>query len=416
MKISAKVTDHIGDIALGADPKAAVNGIVSSIVNEAISTVTSQAASLVNESINNTLNEVLDNSILNGAISGNIDAIKYRLVDAVNQKMRQTISNVIPDDIEYMSNNIGSIQQELSYTLQDIQSQIIPTVLGEFASDIPDVSSLTSQISNSLTSVAQNQINGAINTFAANAGKSVQDAISGGLDSILGKDLATQLGGQAASEVMNAINGFKVVVGSGLNRSIVNQGSILIGAGSKLTSLLPDSISLGSGAGLLKLGAGLITMGAGSKKVSIGDGDIKIGGSSIAPSDDLPQNLTPLPQPGQANSTSRADHSHQFPLASISRTLSAADTLNMNDHGHVVEWNGNSANLTLPNDLPVGFNCLVRVIHASGIPTFTAASGTIIRQADSLTKARKQWSEVSVSIRANSDGASAEYVLSGDLA
>jgi hypothetical protein len=95
--------------------------------------------------------------------------------------------------------------------------------------------------------------------------------------------------------------------------------------------------------------------------------------------------------------------------------MTATGSLSSSDHGRIVEWNAAAAALTLPNNLAVGFNCLVRVIHATGIPTFTAASGATIRQADGLTKGRKQWSEISVSVRANVGGSAAEYVLSGDL-
>lgn len=118
---------------------------------------------------------------------------------------------------------------------------------------------------------------------------------------------------------------------------------------------------------------------------------------------------------GTASDASRQDHVHQFPLSVVSQTLSGAGNLAPTDHGRVVEWNAANAALTLPNSLQAGFNCLVRVIHATGLPIFTAASGATIRQADGLTKARKQWSEVSVTVRSNVGGAAAEYVLSGDL-
>jgi hypothetical protein len=140
-----------------------------------------------------------------------------------------------------------------------------------------------------------------------------------------------------------------------------------------------------------------------------------IGGASLL-SSTAPVALASSAAAGSATSAAREDHVHQFPLATVSQTLTGAGSLASSDHGKVVEWNAANGTLTLPNSLPVGFNCIVRVIHASGIPTFTAASGATIRQADSLTKARKQWSEVSVSVRANSGGTAAEYILSGDMA
>jgi hypothetical protein len=119
---------------------------------------------------------------------------------------------------------------------------------------------------------------------------------------------------------------------------------------------------------------------------------------------------------GVANVAAREDHVHQFPLARISNAMTANASLTLADHGGVVEW-GAAANgtITLPNNLPAGFNCLVRVTAASTIPTFTPIGGAVMRQADGLTKARKQWSEVSVSVRGNANGTVAEYVLSGDM-
>lgn len=120
---------------------------------------------------------------------------------------------------------------------------------------------------------------------------------------------------------------------------------------------------------------------------------------------------------GVANVAAREDHVHQFPLSRISNTVITANaTITANDHGGIVEYNFSNSSLILPNDLPVGFNCLVRVANATGVPTFAGQSGASIRQADSFTKARKQWSEVSVSVRSNANGVVAEYVLSGDMA
>lgn len=119
--------------------------------------------------------------------------------------------------------------------------------------------------------------------------------------------------------------------------------------------------------------------------------------------------------PGASADAARADHAHIFPLSS-GRELLAAGPLVAADHGSVVEWNAENGALTLPSDLFDGFNCLVRVSHATGVPTFTAAAGATIRQADGLTTARKRWSEVSIAVRSNVGGAAAEYVLSGDMA
>ncbi len=140
-------------------------------------------------------------------------------------------------------------------------------------------------------------------------------------------------------------------------------------------------------------------------------------GVSAVYSSTLPLNIASANAVGVANVAARSDHVHQFPLALITQTATANATLTLTDHGGVVEW-GAAANgtITLPNNLPAGFNCLVRVTAASTIPTFTPVGGAVMRQADGLTKARKQWSEVSVSVRANANGTVAEYVLSGDMA
>jgi collagen type VII alpha len=118
---------------------------------------------------------------------------------------------------------------------------------------------------------------------------------------------------------------------------------------------------------------------------------------------------------GVANVASREDHVHQFPLSIISNTIITANgVLTVIDHGRVVEWNSGNGSLILPNTLFAGFNCLVRVANATGIPTFVANTGTTIRQADGFTKGRKQWSEISVTVR-TANGTVAEYVLSGDM-
>jgi hypothetical protein len=117
-----------------------------------------------------------------------------------------------------------------------------------------------------------------------------------------------------------------------------------------------------------------------------------------------------------ANIAAREDHVHQFPLATISNTIVTANSaLTLNDHGRVVEWDTGNSSLILPNTFPAGFNCIVAVANATGVPTFVANTGATIRQADGYTKARKQWSEVSVRVRSNANGAAAIYVLSGDM-
>lgn len=136
--------------------------------------------------------------------------------------------------------------------------------------------------------------------------------------------------------------------------------------------------------------------------------------ATTAPSNDLSTAAV-----GTSEDAARADHQHQFPLATISRTITAAGlALNMEDHGKVVVWNheNSGTGIVLPNTLPQGFNCIVRVASVA-VPRFYATSpNATVNQADGLIRARKQWSEVSISVHANSDGTHAVYVLSGDMA
>lgn len=94
-------------------------------------------------------------------------------------------------------------------------------------------------------------------------------------------------------------------------------------------------------------------------------------------------------------------------VSTTTYTLLAADT------GLVVEFtHASGCTVTLPNDLSTGFNCAI-VQTTSGQVTLSAASGATLRQADSYTKTAKQWAELTLRIRANSGGTSAEYVASG---
>ena len=154
----------------------------------------------------------------------------------------------------------------------------------------------------------------------------------------------------------------------------------------------------------------------GAQGVQGPQGNAGVNGTNATYSLIAPTGLASANAVGVANVAAREDHVHQFPLARISNAMTANASLTLADHGGVVEW-GAAANgtITLPNNLPAGFNCLVRVTAASTVPTFTPVGGAVMRQADGLTKARKQWSEVSVSVRGNANGAVAEYVLSGDM-
>lgn len=91
-------------------------------------------------------------------------------------------------------------------------------------------------------------------------------------------------------------------------------------------------------------------------------------------------------------------------------------TLSSTDLGKIVELNNASAiTLTVPNSLLVGFNCIVRQVGAGQV-TVVAASGGTQRNRQAQTKLAGQWASASISVRANSGGAAAEYLFEGDTA
>ncbi len=102
-----------------------------------------------------------------------------------------------------------------------------------------------------------------------------------------------------------------------------------------------------------------------------------------------------------------------FP-ATIKTVSTTTYTLLSTDTGLIVEFtHASGCTVTLPNSLAVGFNCAIVQTASSGQVTLSAASGATLRQADSYTKTAKQWAEVTIRVRANSGGSSAEYVASG---
>lgn len=106
--------------------------------------------------------------------------------------------------------------------------------------------------------------------------------------------------------------------------------------------------------------------------------------------------------------------------AALSDTLNSqtgtAYTLQASDNGKVVEIaNASAITLTLPNNLPVGFNCVVCQAGAGAI-TRALGSGATLRNRNSHTKTAGQWAEISLRVRSNAGGTVAEYVMSGDTA
>jgi hypothetical protein len=122
---------------------------------------------------------------------------------------------------------------------------------------------------------------------------------------------------------------------------------------------------------------------------------------------------------GQANSVATLDGNGRIPLAQIPRSVSlltsglTALTLVATDNGSILEMTASSAiAITLPNNLPVGFNVIV-VQKGTGQITFTAQTGGFLRHPDNHTKTAKQYSSATLYVSTNAGGSAAEYILSG---
>ncbi|MEI9966147.1 MAG: hypothetical protein WDN67_00500 [Candidatus Moraniibacteriota bacterium] len=109
-----------------------------------------------------------------------------------------------------------------------------------------------------------------------------------------------------------------------------------------------------------------------------------------------------------------ADGRNLFPATP--KVVSATTyTLLSTDNGLFLEFtNSSGTTLTLPNNLPAGFSCAVTQA-GTGQVTLAPASGATLEQADASLKTLKQWSEVSLRVRGNSGGTSADYLASGSL-
>lgn len=93
-------------------------------------------------------------------------------------------------------------------------------------------------------------------------------------------------------------------------------------------------------------------------------------------------------------------------------TFTGARTLRSDDNGKLLRCDdGSAVAITVPNDLPEGFNVAVAQWGAGAV-TFTAASGATKRSSTSGITA--QYGIVSVIVLKNSSGAAAEFVLGGD--
>lgn len=102
-------------------------------------------------------------------------------------------------------------------------------------------------------------------------------------------------------------------------------------------------------------------------------------------------------------------------LDTINAQTGTAYTLQASDNGKVVELsNAAAVTLTVPNSLPVGFNCILSQTGA-GLVTVAAGAGATVNAFAGL-KSPGQWGEMSLRVRANSGGSAALAILGGGVA
>ena len=100
-------------------------------------------------------------------------------------------------------------------------------------------------------------------------------------------------------------------------------------------------------------------------------------------------------------------------LNAFNNQVGTAYTLQASDCGIVVTFNNSSAvTVTLPNSLPVGFNCEC-INLGSGKVTFTAGSGSTLNNRSSQTSIAGQYGAVGLTVTSNA-GNAAVYNLAGD--
>jgi hypothetical protein len=96
--------------------------------------------------------------------------------------------------------------------------------------------------------------------------------------------------------------------------------------------------------------------------------------------------------------------------------FSASMTLDRNLVEAVLQCTaGGGVTVTLPRDLPVGFFCYIEQ-GGAGQVTFAAATGATLVNRQSHTATAGQYGLVSVFVRSNPGGLSAEWALNGDTA
>lgn len=101
------------------------------------------------------------------------------------------------------------------------------------------------------------------------------------------------------------------------------------------------------------------------------------------------------------------------PIAVV-QTKTASYTLVVGDSATVLLIDATGAlTVTLPNNLPVGFQVAV-IQNGTGQVTFAAASGATLISRQNFTKTAGQNATASLIVTANAGGSAAKYLLNGD--
>lgn len=106
-----------------------------------------------------------------------------------------------------------------------------------------------------------------------------------------------------------------------------------------------------------------------------------------------------------------------LPLASILDVSDATVAMSASLDGFLVRTTrGSAVSVPLPANTPVGVAVTIAQWGAGEV-TFSAATatGATMRQADGLTKIRKQYCSVTAIVVSNSGGSSAEWWVQGDM-
>ena len=143
--------------------------------------------------------------------------------------------------------------------------------------------------------------------------------------------------------------------------------------------------------------------------------------SAVKTVNDLAAAAIPSTEKGANGGVATLDSSGKIPVAQLPRSVSlltsaaTSETLELSDNGSILEMTASSAiNITLPNNLPIGFNIII-VQKGDGQITFTPQAGAVLRHPDNHTKSAKKYSSCTLYVSTNT-GTNAEYILAGNTA